>query len=95
MEGHSDYGDMGSDIVCAAASGIFYELCSYLLNFKGENFKINAIKSGLADIECDCECEEALKQACLGLWQIAFRYPENLLVNVDAWHWKMAPCREI
>lgn len=95
MEGHADFSVDGEDIVCAAVSGIFYALCGYLLNFKEEKFKVNAINRGLADIECKPECEEALKQVCLGLWQIACMYPENLRVNIGAWNWKMSPCRKL
>ena len=91
IEGHSGYSAGGEDIVCASVSGIFYALCGYLLNFKMGSFKVNEVKSGLADIECDKSCESYLQLACLGLWQIGCEYPENLKVNIGAWRWRMNP----
>ncbi len=91
IEGHAEYGERGKDIVCASVSSIFYALCGYLLNFKKGSFRVNAIQSGLADIECDEHCEDYLQLVCLGLWQIACQYPENIRVNIAAWRWKMTP----
>lgn len=91
IEGHADYGDSGDDIVCAAVSGIFYALCGYLLNFKKDSIHVNAIESGLAEIECGRECEDYLQLACLGFWQISITYPDNVRVNNRAWRWRMNP----
>ena len=91
IEGHSGYCRGGEDVVCASVSGIFYALCGYLLNFKKGSFKVNEIKSGFADIECEECCEDFLQLACLGLWQIACEYPENVKVNIEAWRWRMNP----
>ena len=95
--GHAGYGGEGEDIVCAAVSGIFYALCGYAANFKPRSIKVNAIESGLADIECGLDCEEQLKLACLGIWQIANTYPGHVRVNNGAWNWHLpsaAACRE-
>ena len=91
IEGHANYGKTGEDIVCSSVSGIFYALCAYLLNFKRENLKVNAIESGLADIECGEEGEGAMQMACLGLWQISCQYPEHVAVEIGAWRWRMNP----
>ena len=89
IAGHAGYGDEGEDIVCAAVSSIFYALCGYIVNFKPGSIKVNALESGLADIECGFDCEEQLKLACLGLWQIANTYPGHVKVGICAWNWKM------
>lgn len=91
IEGHAEYSVSGKDIVCAATSGIVYALCGYLLNFKKNLFKVNAIESGLFDIECCSDCEDYLQLACLGLSQIAREYPENICVKIGAWDWKFVP----
>ena len=91
IKGHADYDDGGRDIVCASVSSVFYALCGYLLNFRKGSLKVNAIESGLADIECGEDCESYLQLACLGLWQISCEYPQNIRVNIDAWRWKMTP----
>lgn len=91
IEGHAGYSVAGNDIVCAATSGIVYSLCGYLMNFKKNRFKVNAIESGLLDIECSFDCEDYLQMACLGLCQIAREYPENICVHIGAWSWKFVP----
>lgn len=89
IEGHARYGAEGEDIVCAAVSSIFYALCGYIINFKPGSIKVNALESGLADIECGFDCEDQLQLACLGLWQIASTYPTHMKVGIGAWNWKM------
>lgn len=89
IEGHARHGAEGEDIVCAAVSGIFYALCGYIVNFKPDSIKVNALESGLADVECGLECEDQLQLVCLGLWQIANTYPSHMKVGIGAWNWKM------
>lgn len=95
IEGHSDYAECGKDVVCAAVSGVFYALCGYLVNFKHDSFHVRAFESGLVDIELDEDCESFLQLACLGLWQIALKFPSNLTVNNKAWLWRMSSPRNI
>ena len=80
LDGHSGYSEVGSDIVCAAVSGIFYALVGYLMNTKREGLIIHSILSGCGDVECSEEGEEAMKLAYIGLLQIAMTYPQNLAV---------------
>ena len=89
IEGHAGYGEVGKDIVCAATSGIAYALCGYLMNFKKDGFKVKSFERGKIDIECSADCEDYLQLACLGIYQIACEYPENVFVNIGAWNWKM------
>ena len=89
IEGHAQHGAEGEDIVCAAVSGIFYALCGYIINFRPGSIKVNALESGLADIECGSDCEDQLQLTCLGLWQIASTYPSHMKVGIGAWNWKM------
>lgn len=95
ISGHAGYSDSGDDIVCAAASGIFYSLCGYLYNFCPENLKIYALQSGLADIECGREGDEAMKMALLGLWQVAIEYPQCVSVENAAFAWKMRSALDV
>lgn len=90
IEGHANYSE-GEDIICAATSGIFYALCSYLLNFKRNSFRVNCLESGCADIDCDNDCESYLQMVCLGLFEISRAHPLNLAVLNRAWGWKMMP----
>lgn len=89
IEGHAEYASDGNDIVCSAVSGIFYALCGYLVNFKRDSVKVRKLGNGVADIECDDECESYLQLTCLGLYQISRQYPMNVAVINRAWAWKM------
>ena len=88
IKGHAGYskGDE-DDIVCAAVSGIFYALCGYLSNLKKEGYFLNCAEAGYADVECGREGEEAMKLACIGIWQIALTYPRHVSVNNTVWDW--------
>ena len=93
IEGHAGYGGEGNDIVCAAVSAIFYSLCGYLSNFCSDKIRLGSIKSGYAEIASGAECEEFMKLACIGIWQISLSYPGYVEVKNNAWNWKMNPCR--
>ena len=86
--GHAGYSFCGGDIVCAAVSGIFYALLGYLANMDA-GLKINALSSGIADIECGLVGEEAMKLCCIGLIQIALTYPGTVSVDSVAWNWRV------
>lgn len=88
MWGHAGYSESGGDIVCAAVSGIFYALLGYLKN-QDLGLKINSLGSGLADIECGFDGEEAMKLCCIGLLQIALTYPGTVSVDGMAWRWRV------
>ena len=90
IEGHAEYSS-SEDIICAATSGIFYALCGYLYNFKRDSVRVNCLDNGCADLECGEECESYLQMTCLGLFEIARAYPENIAVINRAWAWKMLP----
>ena len=89
LSGHAGYSDGGSDIVCAAVSGLFYALVGYLSNMKKEGLVIRSMASGSGDVECSEEGEEAMKLACIGLVQIALGYPNHLSVNNRAFSWRI------
>ena len=93
IDGHAGYGEEGDDIVCAAVSGIFYSLCGYLSNFCSEGTSLDRLSSGCADVSCGQDGEEAMKLACIGIWQISLTYPGYVEVENNAWSWKMNPCR--
>jgi len=90
IKGHAGYSKGGNDdIVCAAISGIFYALCGYLSNLKKEGYSLNRAEPGYADVECGYEGEEAMKLACIGIWQIALTYPQCVKVHNLAWNWDL------
>ena len=89
IDGHAGFGEEGNDIVCAAVSAIFYSLCGYLSNFCSAETRLDRIESGHADVSCSTVGEEAMKLACIGIWQISLSYPEHLTVENNAWNWKM------
>ena len=89
IEGHANRATDGGDLVCAAASGMFYALCGYLFNFKRDSLKINRLECGLADLECGPECEDYIQMTCLGFYQLAMSYPENVAIINRAWAWRM------
>ena len=89
IDGHAGYSRLGNDIVCAAVSGIFYALMGYLRSFKRDMTKICAVEYGHADIICDPDCEEALKLACMGIYEVALTYPDHVKVENRLWNWKM------
>ena len=89
IDGHAGYGRLGNDIVCAAVSGIFYALMGYLRSFKRDMINIRAVEYGHTDIICDSECEEALKLACMGIFEVALTYPDHVKVENELWNWRM------
>jgi uncharacterized protein YsxB (DUF464 family) len=93
IDGHACYGGEGNDIVCAAVSGIFYSLCGYLSNFCSEGSDLDRFGPGYAFVSCDESGEEAMKLACVGIWQISLIYPGYVEVENNAWDWKMNACR--
>ena len=88
MQGHADKSDSSGELVCAAASGIFYSLIGYLAN-DCEGLKIKALSPGDAVVECCEDGESAMKQACIGLIQLALTYPESIEVVSSAWGWSL------
>ena len=89
LDGHAGYGRLGNDIVCAAVSGIFYALVGYLRSFKRDSVEIRAIEYGHADIICSPDCEEALKLACMGIYEVALTYPDHVRVKNRLWSWRL------
>ena len=89
VKGHAGYDEAGRDIVCAAASGLVYALCGYLLNFKKGSFSVNELEKGLIEIDCGHDCEDYLQLACIGFYQLARDYPNHVCVRYGAWNWKM------
>lgn len=94
LSGHAGHSEKGSDIVCAAVSGLFYALVGYLSNMKKEGLIIHSMASGNGDVECSEEGEEAMKLACIGLVQIALGYPDHLSVSNRAFSWRIGPAIE-
>ena len=83
--GHANYVERGSDIVCAAVSGIFYSLMGYLIACHKENTQIGRIEHGYAHLKCPIAAEEAIKQTCIGFLQIQNTYPECVEVTNNVW----------
>ena len=92
ITGHASADEEGGELVCAAASSVFYALSGYLYNFCREGLRVYALESGNADIECGSDGEEAMKFTLLGLWQIYMGYPEHIRIENRAFGWKMVEC---
>ncbi len=82
--GHAEHMSDKGDVVCAAVSGIFYAVLGYAAN-ECESLKINAVGSGLADIECSTDGISAMKLAYIGLLQISLTYPDCISVRESVW----------
>lgn len=85
VKGHAEYCENGSDIVCAAISGIFYAFLGYLVECHKEKTEVFRIEHGYAELACPLEAEEAMKQACIGFLQIQNTYPECVEVTNNLW----------
>lgn len=93
--GHASCDEEGGEAVCAGVSSVFYALSGYLYNFCKEDLKVNAFKSGHADIECGHGGEEAMKMAFLGLWQLSLSYPQHVHAANNAFSWRMRECVDV
>ena len=94
MRGHADKERSSGELVCAAASGIFYSLIGYLAN-ECDGMKIRALSPGNTVVECREDGESAMKQACIGLIQLALTYPESIEVVSSAWGWSLTKSSNI
>ena len=94
VSGHAGYSRSGDDIVCAAVSGIVYALAGYLTN-ECEGAMVNALRPGLASIECGGGGEAAMRMAYIGLLQLALTYPEFVSIRCDAWAVNVGRARDV
>jgi uncharacterized protein YsxB (DUF464 family) len=85
VTGHAEYSESGSDIVCAAISGMFYSFLGYLIARHREQMEIARIEHGYAELYCPLCAEENLKQTCIGFLQIENTYPHCVKVNNNLW----------
>ena len=89
LSGHANYAPSGSDIVCAATSGLTYALIGYLVNLGKGNFRINAVREGYADLLCGEEYTEQIKLILLGLIQLEATYPGHISVSESVFNWRI------
>ena len=96
MCGHAGYSESGSDIVCAAVSGIFYALIGYLAN-ESQGLSIGRISSGEAEISCLPDGEQAMKLAYIGFLQIGLSYPGTVKIRESVWNRRVSTpvCAEV
>lgn len=85
VRGHADYAPKGQDIVCAAISTLFFAMTSYISTASGCECKICRLERGYAEFECKGECEEALKQACIGMLIVSENYPRHVKLYNGIW----------
>jgi len=79
VRGHAGYSKRGTDIVCAAVSGIVYSLLGWLENNSEYTDYVNAeVDDGNVKITCigGVRAAVALEVTAIGLEQIADRYPD-------------------
>lgn len=94
ISGHAGYGKKGKDIVCAAASMIFYNLCEVLQRHKDEAFKekinieIKKGKNGMASVSClpSSEYKSLIEYdfyfALIGYETLKSKYPNFINISV-------------
>ena len=85
MSGHAGYSSHGSDIVCAAVSGIFYALLGYLAN-EDSGLKVKRLAPGDVCISCPERYASAMRLAYIGFLQIALTYPGSASVSESVWN---------
>ena len=85
MRGHAGYSDAGTDIVCAAVSGIFYALLGFLAN-EESGLRVGSVESGNVDISCSEQYSSYMRLAYIGFLQIALSYPGTARVSETVWH---------
>lgn len=89
MWGHAEYEEKGKDIVCAAASMLFYTLCETVTSYPDKAFK----REPLIDVKeprCICTPKDEYKanfdiiyQTILnGFTLLMEHYPENIIVGI-------------
>ena len=85
VDGHAGYAEHGSDIVCAAVSGITYALLAFLEEYSDEATDIAGpvVESGFFFIACKGteKIQAAFHMAALGLRKIGSQYPDHVMVQ--------------
>ena len=84
LSGHAGYAERGADIVCAAVSATAYNLLGWLENHSEElEFIQSHVGSGGVEITCEGgeDAAVAFDLTVTGLEQIAYKYPENMVVE--------------
>ncbi len=84
MRGHAGYRSAGTDIVCAAVSGIFYALLGFLAN-EDSGLRIGSVESGNVDVSCSERYSSYMRLAYIGFLQIALSYPGTARVSETVW----------
>ena len=85
IDGHAGYAEHGSDIVCAACSGITYALLAFLEEHgdEAENIAGPVVESGYFFLSCKGtdNIKAAFHMAALGLRKIAGQYPKHVTIQ--------------
>ena len=85
LSGHAGYAEHGADIVCAAVSATAYNLLGWLENHS-EQLEFIQTHVGSGGVEITCEGGEdaavAFGLTVTGLEQIAYKYPDNVTMDI-------------
>lgn len=95
MKGHAEYGEYGSDIICASISTVYYNLCAMLRQYPPEAFakplvmKMAKGKRGVTTVVCEPSkayetlIDHDVLYALTGFEMLQGNYPEciNLVVT--------------
>ncbi|ADL12112.1 ribosomal-processing cysteine protease Prp [Acetohalobium arabaticum] len=83
-EGHAEYGEYGSDIVCAAVSAILQTAVFGLTEHLGLSVEVDTsggwLQCNLEDINATKEINAVLETMVIGLEKTAQSYPDNLKI---------------
>lgn len=85
-EGHADYSEHGSDIVCSAISMLCYALEQWCLEYGLVWNHSSEIKDGYCEIafEGSTEAETAYNLTVTGLRMLAKQYPKYVKFDIEA-----------
>lgn len=89
LNGHADFGEPGTDILCASVSMLFYTLCQTLADSKEKLLKEPTMQmtKGKASVECQPkedyapEIDTMYRTVLTGLHMLAQQYPGNVKVR--------------
>lgn len=89
MWGHAESGEYGKDLVCAAASMLFYTLCETVSRYADNAFEEPPVID-MSEPKCFCVPKKEYKanldivyQTILnGLTLLMHSYPENIIVGI-------------
>lgn len=83
IDGHADYAPSGEDVVCAAASMLFYTLAKRMMDINPPGLVVE-LEGGKSFVSCapgNERADEALATIRTGLRMLAMQYPDHVTLR--------------